>query len=68
LAFGVLGSGKSHLEKTWADFPNLNASSDGDQTVMNDYAGYLLRSKVATSNEGGVACGAGVIDSPSLVD
>jgi glutathione synthase len=34
--------------------------------VTNEYAGYLLRTKVATSNEGGVAAGFAVLNSTYL--
>lgn len=34
---------------------------------MNDHAGYLMRTKVSSSNEGGVAAGFAVLDSVYLV-
>jgi len=38
------------------------------QVLLNAEAGHLLRTKAATSNEGGVAAGFAVIDSPLLMD
>ncbi|CAI7801155.1 unnamed protein product [Closterium sp. NIES-53] len=40
---------------------------NGDKVVINAAAGHLLRTKTATSNEGGVASGFAVLDSPYLV-
>jgi glutathione synthase len=37
-----------------------------DEVVVNDCVGHLLRTKTATSNEGGVAAGFAVLDSPYL--
>ncbi|XP_010921963.1 glutathione synthetase, chloroplastic isoform X2 [Elaeis guineensis] len=34
-----------------------------DKVIMNDQCGYLMRTKVSTSNEGGVAAGFAVLDS-----
>ncbi|KAI8817461.1 glutathione synthase [Fimicolochytrium jonesii] len=42
--------------------------SDGDKVHVNEQGGYLLRTKFANSNEGGVAAGFAVLDSPLLVD
>ncbi|GAQ79430.1 glutathione synthetase [Klebsormidium nitens] len=39
---------------------------NGEKVVINQPAGHLLRTKTASSNEGGVAAGYGVIDSPYL--
>eukprot|EP00197_Chlamydomonas_leiostraca_P013601 CAMPEP_0202858398 /NCGR_PEP_ID=MMETSP1391-20130828/955_1 /ASSEMBLY_ACC=CAM_ASM_000867 /TAXON_ID=1034604 /ORGANISM="Chlamydomonas leiostraca, Strain SAG 11-49" /LENGTH=492 /DNA_ID=CAMNT_0049537319 /DNA_START=188 /DNA_END=1666 /DNA_ORIENTATION=- len=39
----------------------------GDQVLLNTEAGHLVRTKRATSNEGGVAAGFAVLDSPRLV-
>ncbi|CCK72672.1 glutathione synthase KNAG_0L00490 [Huiozyma naganishii CBS 8797] len=41
---------------------------DGDNIHMNDYSGSLLRSKLVSSNEGGVVAGFGCIDSMYLMD
>lgn len=40
---------------------------DGEEIVMNEYAGYLVRTKSKDSNEGGIAAGYAVIDSARLV-
>ncbi|KAF7724278.1 hypothetical protein EC973_001179 [Apophysomyces ossiformis] len=40
---------------------------DGQNAVLNDVVGHLLRTKAHTVNEGGVAAGFAVIDSPLLV-
>ncbi|KAJ1971287.1 Glutathione synthetase [Dimargaris xerosporica] len=42
--------------------------SHHDQVHLNESAGHILRTKVASSNEGGIAAGFGAIDSPALVD
>ena len=39
----------------------------GDRVLLNSEGGYLLRTKPATSNEGGLATGAGSLDTPNLV-
>lgn len=39
----------------------------GDRTLVDISAGHLLRTKLASSNEGGVAAGYAVLDSPYLV-
>ncbi|CAK9135504.1 unnamed protein product [Ilex paraguariensis] len=38
-----------------------------DKVIMNDHSGYLMRTKVSSSNEGGVAAGYAVLDSIYLV-
>ena len=40
----------------------------GDEVILNREAGHLVRTKAATSDEGGVAAGFAVLDSPYLVD
>jgi glutathione synthase len=35
---------------------------------MNEYGGYLLRTKIAAMDDGGVAAGVAVLDSVYLVD
>lgn len=40
---------------------------NGKKEVLNKQAGHLVRSKVSDSDEGGVAAGYGVLDSPYLV-
>lgn len=39
-----------------------------DKVVINDQCGYLMRTKVSSSNEGGVAAGFAVLDSILLTD
>jgi hypothetical protein len=41
--------------------------SKGDQIVVNEFAGHLLRTKATGVDEGGVASGFAVLDSPALV-
>ena len=41
--------------------------SDGDVCLFNDEGGHLLRTKHTSSNEGGVAAGFAVLDSPFLI-
>lgn len=41
---------------------------DADNIYVNKQAGHMLRSKLSSSNEGGVMDGAGVCDSPYLID
>ena len=40
----------------------------GDLVIVNTAAGHLVRTKAATSDEGGVAAGFAVLDSPYLMD
>lgn len=40
----------------------------GDSVILNEEAGHLIRTKAATSDEGGVAAGFAVLDSPYLTD
>lgn len=40
---------------------------EGTNVLLNRQAGHLLRTKAATSDEGGVAAGFAVLDSPLLV-
>ena len=39
----------------------------GSRVLRNEEAGHLVRTKAASSNEGGVAAGYAVLDSPLLV-
>lgn len=41
---------------------------NGAKLTKNEFVGHLLRSKMASSKETGVAAGFGVIDSPYLYD
>lgn len=36
--------------------------------MVNRQVGHMLRTKVSTANEGGVAAGLGALDSPYLID
>lgn len=39
----------------------------GNEVLVNEYAGYLVRTKSKESNEGGIAAGFAVLDSASLI-
>lgn len=39
-----------------------------DNIICNYQSGHMLRSKLSSTNEGGVAAGLGALDSPYLVD
>lgn len=39
-----------------------------DKILYNKHAGHMLRTKLATADEGGVIAGVGALDSPYLVD
>jgi hypothetical protein len=39
-----------------------------DKVIINDKCGYLMRTKVSSSDEGGVAAGFAVLDSLYLTD
>uniref|UniRef100_A0A1B0DJB0 Glutathione synthetase n=1 Tax=Phlebotomus papatasi TaxID=29031 RepID=A0A1B0DJB0_PHLPP len=41
---------------------------DKDRIVYNHQVGHMLRTKLSTANEGGVAAGLGALDSPYLID
>ncbi|CAG9858071.1 unnamed protein product [Phyllotreta striolata] len=41
---------------------------DSERIMNNEQVGHMLRTKVATANEGGVAAGLGALDSPYLID
>ncbi|RZC33262.1 glutathione synthetase-like [Asbolus verrucosus] len=41
---------------------------DAQEITYNEQVGHMLRTKVATANEGGVAAGLGALDSPYLID
>ena len=49
------------------EIPFFMKLMDGDDVVVNKHGGHLLRTKAATSDEGGVAAGYAVLDSPKLV-
>jgi hypothetical protein len=42
-------------------------NSDGKKTYVNKFIGHLLRTKLGTTDEGGVVAGFAVLDSPYLV-
>lgn len=44
----------------------MTDNRNGEKEVMNESAGYLLRTKVASVDDGGVAAGVAVLDSPYL--
>lgn len=39
-----------------------------DNIIVNEQVGHMLRTKLSTANEGGVAAGLGALDSPYLID
>lgn len=39
-----------------------------DKIFYNKHVGHMLRTKLATADEGGVIAGVGALDSPYLVD
>lgn len=39
-----------------------------DEIFVNEQVGHMLRTKLSTANEGGVAAGLGALDSPYLID
>lgn len=41
---------------------------DDEHIIINKQGGHMLRTKLATDNEGGVASGLGACDSPFLID
>lgn len=47
-------------------FGCIVASSDGETVIHNEYAGFLLRTKFSTVDEGGVASGFATLSSPYL--
>jgi hypothetical protein len=46
----------------------LSFFSDSDRILVNEQVGHMLRTKVSSANEGGVAAGFGALDSVYLVD
>jgi len=47
-------------------FGSLIGNSENGKVLLNTIDGYLIRSKPASANQGGVTCGSGVIDSAIL--
>lgn len=41
---------------------------DSENIILNKQAGHMMRSKLASSNEGGLMVGSGACDSPYLID
>jgi len=41
---------------------------DGDDILINEQVGHMMRTKLTSCNEGGVHAGNGVLDSPFLID
>jgi glutathione synthase len=67
----VMGPAVSELGifSTFLGDTSATAGGEGKGGVqVNEYAGFNVRTKLATVNEGGVATGFAVLDSPMLVD
>jgi len=68
----VVGPAVSELGVFSTFLGDASAGEDGEEgkggVQVNSYAGYNVRTKLATVNEGGVATGFAVLDSPMLVD
>lgn len=62
----VMGPAVSELGIFSTFLGDTSAAKGGVQ--VNEYAGFNVRTKLATVNEGGVATGFAVLDSPMLVD
>ncbi|BBN00343.1 glutathione synthase [Marchantia polymorpha subsp. ruderalis] len=59
--------GAYSAEKTVSELGIFGAYvRNGDRVILNEQSGHLLRTKVSHSNEGGVASGYAVLDSPYL--
>jgi len=41
---------------------------NNEKIIYNKQTGHMLRTKLSSSNEGGVAAGLGALDSPYLID
>lgn len=41
---------------------------DKHKIMINQQVGHMLRTKLSSANEGGVAAGLGALDSPYLID
>ncbi len=48
-------------------FVTMTCVSNGEVILNNTAAGHLMRTKTTTTNEGGVAAGFAVLDSPLLI-
>jgi len=63
----LMHAGVVTLSETTSELGIFGACiSDGQKVLRNEVCGHLLRTKVATSNEGGLAVGLSVLDSPYL--
>lgn len=56
-----------HFESLGFTYLPACCDSNGEEEILNQPSGYLLRTKARHENEGGVASGFSVIDSPYLV-
>jgi len=65
---------KSFERMNWSDSAKKLTNDCSEYTgtneniIMNKQAGHMLRTKLSTDNEGGVATGLGACDSPFLID
>lgn len=57
----------SNMEQMKVNFEFLN-NSNAKEILHNSVGGHMLRTKLSTANEGGVAAGLGALDSPYLID
>ncbi|KAK9146774.1 hypothetical protein Sjap_006677 [Stephania japonica] len=65
----LVREGISHQEETISELGIYGAYlRNKDKVIMNDHCGYLVRTKVSSSNEGGVAAGFAVLDSIYVTD
>ncbi|KAJ4802678.1 Glutathione synthetase [Rhynchospora pubera] len=63
----LIRDGISHTEKTISELGIYGAYlRNKDKVIINEQSGYLMRTKVSSSNEGGVAAGFAVLDSVYL--
>ncbi|XP_027160433.1 glutathione synthetase, chloroplastic [Coffea eugenioides] len=64
----LMRDGVSHRDQTISELGVYGAYlRNKTKVIMNDNCGYLMRTKVSSSNEGGVAAGFAVLDSIYLV-
>ena len=67
LASGELPGGATHARETVSELGIYGAALFGPDMFVDHSGGFLLRTKSSESNEGGVAAGYSVIDTPLLV-
>ncbi|MCC4833891.1 glutathione synthase [Shewanella sp. 10N.7] len=66
---GVRDTEQSQIDDLVSEIGLFTAFYDGEPvTEFDGYAGYLIRSKPASENEGGIHSGQGILDSLSLTD